>query len=162
MKTLVELMEERQKQSDEFICDQTKKSFNRREIEVSNYWRRRTCTVEILMQKNWYPKQRNSRKQFLNLDIEIEEKEYNLSKAAKSIKEVQKGKTQMEYLKTKEAALDFARILMDNEGSSNSARKAWEANLVEKGVTDVNKILPEPVLIAIQMHLMITTVSLTM
>jgi len=56
----------------------------------------------------------------------------------------------MEYLKTKEAALDFARILMDNEGSSNSARKAWEANLVEKGVTDVNKILPEPVLIAIQ------------
>ena len=72
------------------------------------------------------------------------------NKAAKSIKEVQKGKTQMEYLKTKEAALDFARILMDNEGSSNSARKAWEANLVEKGVTDVNKILPEPVLIAIQ------------
>lgn len=84
-----------------------------------------------------------------DLDAEIESKQTALEQAAKQLKETQKGKTPMDYLKTKGAALDFVRILMDNEGSSNSARKAWEANLAEKGVTNLDKILPEAVLVAI-------------
>ena len=149
MKTLVELMEERQKQSDELSAIKLKKASIEEKLKSA------TIGEEELAQLKSDAEELASKAEELkntisNLDVEIEEKEKNLSKAAKSIKEVQKGKTQMEYLKTKEAALDFARILMDNEGSSNSARKAWEANLVEKGVTDVNKILPEPVLIAIQ------------
>ena len=149
MKTLVELMEERQKHADELSEIKLKKASIEEKLKSA------TIGEEELAQLKSDAEELVSKAEELKitiskLDVEIKEKEDNLNKAAKSIKEVQKGKTQMEYLKTKEAALDFARILMDNEGSSNSARKAWEANLVEKGVTDVNKILPEPVLIAIQ------------
>lgn len=149
MKTLVELMEERQKHADELSEIKFKKASIEEKLESA------TIGEEELAQlksdaEGLVSKADELKNTISKLDVEIEEKQDNLNKAAKSIKEVQKGKIQMEYLKTKEAALDFARILMDNEGSSNSARKAWEANLVEKGVTDVNKILPEPVLIAIQ------------
>lgn len=149
MKTLVELMEERQKHADELSEIKFKKASIEEKLKSATIGEEELAQLKSDAEE-LVPKAEELKKTISKLDVEIKEKEDNLNKAAKSIKEVQKGKTQMEYLKTKEAALDFARILMDNEGSSNSARKAWEANLVEKGVTDLNKILPEPVLIAIQ------------
>ncbi|MDS4999456.1 phage major capsid protein [Streptococcus pneumoniae] len=149
MKTLVELMEERQKYADELSEIKLKKASIEEKLKSATIGEEELAQLKSDAEE-LVPKAEELKKTISKLDVEIEEKEDNLNKAAKSIKEVQKGKTQMEYLKTKESALDFARILMDNEGSSNSARKAWEANLVEKGVTDINKILPEPVLIAIQ------------
>ena len=42
----------------------------------------------------------------------------------------------MEYLKTKQAGIDFAQLLVENKGmSSKDLRKTWEDNLKEKGVT---------------------------
>ena len=148
-KSLVELLEARQKATDELSEVKLKKATIKAKLKEANI--EADVLEQLKADAEALVTQANTLKETIDsLDADIEETEEELNKAAKSIKEVQKGKTQMEYLKTKEAALDFARILMDNEGSSNSARKAWEANLVEKGVTDLNKILPEPVLIAIQ------------
>lgn len=148
-KSLVELLEARQKATDELSEVKLKKATIKAKLKEANI--EDDVLEQLKADAEALVTQANTLKETIDsLDADIEETEKELNKAAKSIREVQKGKTQMEYLKTKEAALDFARILMDNEGSSNSARKAWEANLVEKGVTDLNKILPEPVLIAIQ------------
>ena len=148
-KSLVELLEARQKATDELSEVKLKKATIKDKLKEANI--EDDVLEQLKADAEALVTQANTLKETIDsLDADIEETEKELNKAAKSIREVQKGKTQMEYLKTKEAALDFARILMDNEGSSNSARKAWEANLVEKGVTDLNKILPEPVLIAIQ------------
>ena len=148
-KSLVELLEARQKATDELSEVKLKKATIKAKLKEANI--EDDVLEQLKADAEALVTQANTLKETIDsLDADIEETEEELNKAAKSIKEVQKGKTQMEYLKTKEAALDFARILMDNEGSSNSARKAWEANLVEKGVTDLNKILPEPVLVAIQ------------
>lgn len=148
-KSLVELLEARQKAADELSEVKLKKATIKAKLKEANI--EADVLEQLKADAEALVTQANTLKETIDsLDADIEETEEELNKAAKSIKEVQKGKTQMEYLKTKEAALDFARILMDNKGSSNSARKAWEANLVEKGVTDLNKILPEPVLIAIQ------------
>lgn len=148
-KSLVELLEARQKATDELSEVKLKKATIKAKLKEANI--EDDVLEQLKADADALVTQANTLKETIDsLDADIEETEKELNKAAKSIREVQKGKTQMEYLKTKEAALDFARILMDNEGSSNSARKAWEANLVEKGVTDLNKILPEPVLIAIQ------------
>lgn len=149
MKTLVELMEERQKHADELSEIKLKKASIEEKLKSATIGEEELAQLKSDAEE-LVSKAEELKNTISKLDVEIEEKEDNLNKAAKSIKEVQKGKTQMEYLKTKEAALDFARILMDNEGSANSARKAWETNLVEKGVTNLTKILPEPVLIAIQ------------
>lgn len=148
-KSLVELLEARQKATDELSEVKLKKATIKAKLKEANI--EDDVLEQLKADAEALVTQANTLKETIDsLDADIEETEKELNKAAKSIREVQKGKTQMEYLKTKEAALDFARILMDNEGRSNSARKAWEANLVEKGVTDLNKILPEPVLIAIQ------------
>ena len=148
-KSLVELLEARQKATDELSEVKLKKATIKAKLKEANI--EDDVLEQLKADAEALVTQANTLKETIDsLDADIEETEKELNKAAKSIREVQKGKTQMEHLKTKEAALDFARILMDNEGSSNSARKAWEANLVEKGVTDLNKILPEPVLIAIQ------------
>ena len=141
-KSLVELLEARQKAADELSEVKLKKATIKAKLKEANI--EADVLEQLKADAEALVTQANTLKETIDsLDADIEETEEELNKAAKSIKEVQKGKTQMEYLKTKEAALDFARILMDNEGSSNSARKAWEA-------TDLNKILPEPVLIAIQ------------
>lgn len=114
MKTLVELMEERQKHADELSEIKFKKASIEEKLESA------TIGEEELAQlksdaEGLVSKADELKNTISKLDVEIEEKQDNLNKAAKSIKEVQKGKIQMEYLKTKEAALDFARILMDNE-----------------------------------------------
>lgn len=148
-KSLVELLEARQKAVDELSEVKLKKSA----VEV----KLKAATIEddVLEQlkteaENLATQATSLKETIAGLDSDIEETEEELSKAAHVIKSKQKGKSTMDYLKTKAAALDFVRILMDNEGSSNAARKAWEANLVEKGVTGLDKILPEPVLIAIE------------
>lgn len=148
-KSIVELLEARQKATDDLAEVKLKKA----NIEVKI----KSATIEDDELKQLKSDAENLATQatkikttITSLDSDIEEAEEELSKAAKFIKEKQKGHAPMDYLKTKAAALDFVRILMDNEGSANSARKAWEANLVEKGVTGLHKILPEPVLIAIQ------------
>lgn len=148
-KSLIELLEARQKVTDELAEVKLKKAtieakMKSSTIEDDDLEQLKTDAESLVSQATAI------KETIAGLDSDIEETEEELSKAAKIIKEKQKGNTPMDYLKTKAAALDFVRILMDNEGSANSARKAWEANLVEKGVTNLTKILPEPVLIAIQ------------
>lgn len=148
-KSIVELLEARQKATDDLAEVRLKKASIESKIKSA------TIEDDELKQlksdaENLATQATKIKTTIASLDSDIEEAEKELSKAAKFIKEKQKGHTPMDYLKTKAAALDFVRILMDNEGSANSARKAWEANLVEKGVTGLDKILPEPVLIAIQ------------
>lgn len=148
-KSLVELLEARQKATDGLAEVKLKKATIEAKMKSStneddDLEQLKTDTDNLVTQAT------DIKKTIAELDSDIEKTEGELSKAATIIKEKQKGKTPMDYLKTKTAALDFVRILMDNEGSASSARKAWETNLVEKGVTNLTKILPDPVLIAIQ------------
>lgn len=148
-KSLIELLEARQKAADELSEIKLKKSAIKEQLKSVSL--EEDKLEQLKKQSEDLANAANALKTTIaGIDTDITEAEEELAKAADKIKESQKGKTTMEYLKTKEAALDFVRILMDNEGSSNSARKAWETNLVEKGVTNLEKILPEPVLIAIQ------------
>ncbi|HFU4203817.1 TPA: phage major capsid protein [Streptococcus suis] len=86
------------------------------------------------------------------LNTEIEEEEKQLEDAVKKHSEHQKkGNQSMNYLSTKQSALAFVQILLDNEGrSSKSIANEWQDHLASKGVTDIDKVLPEPVLLAIQ------------
>ncbi|MTW30621.1 phage major capsid protein, partial [Streptococcus pneumoniae] len=99
MKTLVELMEERQKHADELSEIKFKKASIEEKLESA------TIGEEELAQlksdaEGLVSKADELKNTISKLDVEIEEKQDNLNKAAKSIKEVQKGKIQMEYLKT--------------------------------------------------------------
>ena len=148
-KSLVELLEARQKAADELSEVKLKKATIKAKLKEANI--EDDVLEQLKTDAEALVTQANTLKETIDrLDADIEETEEELRKAAHVIKSKQKGKSTMDYLKTKAAALDFVRILMDNEGSSNGARKAWEANLVEKGVTGLDKILPEPVLIAIE------------
>lgn len=87
------------------------------------------------------------------LDAEITSDEQALEEAAKKLNETNhiKEKTMTEYLKTKQAGLDYAKLLADNQGvSSKSLANMWEENLKAKGVTNLDAVLPEPVLLAIE------------
>lgn len=82
---------------------------------------------------------------------EAEKQLKELAEASRKEKNKQKGTEQMEYLKTKQAGIDFAQLLVENKGmSSKDLRKTWEDNLKEKGVTGLDNLLPEPVLLAIE------------
>lgn len=74
----------------------------------------------------------------------------------------QKGKKQMQnsknkaaegatsYLKTKQAVSDFANVLKANMGAdSEEVKKAWEAHLTTKGITNPEALLPEAVVTSI-------------
>lgn len=148
-KSLIELLELRQKAADELAEVKLKRAQIQVELKSENL-----DEVELKKLNNeattLATKGQLLKEELADLDADIKAAEEKLSNAAQVIREGQKGSGQLEYLKTKEAALDFARILMENEGSGSSARKAWEANLVEKGVTGLSKIIPEPILIAIE------------
>lgn len=80
----------------------------------------------------------------LATNIETEEKalnvlsdEYNKTKSLKS-----DGKN--EYLKSKQAVLDFANILKKGMDGKDT-RKAWEEHLKSKGVTNPELLLPEAI-----------------
>ena len=80
----------------------------------------------------------------LATNIETEEKalnvlsdEYNKNKSLKS-----DGKN--EYLKSKQAVLDFANILKKGMDGKDT-RKAWEEHLKSKGVTNPELLLPEAI-----------------
>lgn len=86
---------------------------------------------------------------------QIEEADEQLKALAKKESEKrqkEKGSTAMtDYLKTKESAIEYARMLVDNQGKSNKDMQGeWEAHVKSKGVTGLDNLLPEPVLLAIQ------------
>ena len=95
MKTLVELMEERQKQADELSAVKFKKASIEEKLKSATIGEEELAQLKSDAEE-LVSKAEELKETISNLDVEIEEKEYNLSKAAKSIKEVQKGKTQME------------------------------------------------------------------
>ena len=82
---------------------------------------------------------------------EADEALKSLSKESKKAKEKEKGTKNMNYLKSKEAAIEYAKMLVDNQGKSNKdMQDQWSEHLKSKGVTGLDKLLPEPVLLAIQ------------
>ena len=86
---------------------------------------------------------------------QIEEADEQLKALAKKESEKrqkEKGSAAMtDYLKTKESAVEYARMLVDNQGKSNKDMQGeWEAHVKSKGVTGLDNLLPEPVLLAIQ------------
>lgn len=148
-KSLIELLEARQKAADELAEVKLKRAQIQVELKAETLeeaeLKRLNTEAAALATKGQLLKD-----ELADLDADIKAAEEKLSNAAHAIRDHQKGAGTVDYLKTKEAALDFARILMENEGSGSSARKAWEANLAEKGVSGLGKILPEPVLLALQ------------
>ncbi|HGK8338969.1 TPA: phage major capsid protein, partial [Streptococcus pyogenes] len=112
-KSLVELLEARQKATDELAEVKLKKATIEAKMKSStneddDLEQLKTDTDNLVTQAT------DIKKTIAELDSDIEKTEGELSKAATIIKEKQKGKTPMDYLKTKTAALDFVRILMDN------------------------------------------------
>ena len=82
---------------------------------------------------------------------EADEALKSLSKESKKAKEKEKGTKTMNYLKSKEAAIEYAKMLVDNQGKSNKdMQEQWSEHLKSKGVTGLDNLLPEPVLLAIQ------------
>lgn len=148
-KSIVELLEDRQKMADELAEVKLKKANIKLKLKEAN------ISDDLVKQlkedaDELVKKATKLKDDLASVNSDIEETEEELQKAAKKMKESKKGTNVTDYLKTKAAGLDFARILLDNQGNSHSARKAWEEKLVQKGVTNLEKILPEPVLIAIQ------------
>lgn len=148
-KSLIELLEARQKAADKLAEVKLKRAQIQVKLESETLGE---AELKQLNDEaaNLATKGKLLKDELADWDADIKAAEEKLSNAAYAIRDHQKGAGTVDYLKTKEAALDFARILMENEGSGSSARKAWEANLAEKGVSGLGKILPEPVLLALQ------------
>ncbi|MEG0349581.1 phage major capsid family protein [Enterococcus sp.] len=82
---------------------------------------------------------------------EADESLKSLSKELEKAKQKEKGTKNMDYLKSKEAAIEYAKMLVDNQGKSNKdMQEQWSEHLKSKGVTGLDNLLPEPVLLAIQ------------
>ena len=82
---------------------------------------------------------------------EADESLKSLSKELEKAKQKEKGTKNMNYLKSKEAAIEYAKMLVDNQGKSNKdMQDQWSEHLKSKGVTGLDNLLPEPVLLAIQ------------
>lgn len=82
---------------------------------------------------------------------EADEALKSLSKELEKAKQKEKGTKNMDYLKSKEAAIEYAKMLVDNQGKSNKdMQEQWSEHLKSKGVTGFDNLLPEPVLLAIQ------------
>lgn len=85
-----------------------------------------------------------------SLGQEITDEEETLDEATKHLKEIKGAKQMTNYLKTKESAVEFAKLMSENQGKSlKQLRKEWEDHLTTKGVTGLENILPEPVLLSI-------------
>lgn len=82
---------------------------------------------------------------------EADESLKSLSKELEKAKQKEKGTKNMEYLKSKEAAIEYAKMLVDNQGVSNrDLSEKWAEHLTAKGVTGLDSLLPEPILLAIE------------
>lgn len=82
---------------------------------------------------------------------EADEALKSLSKELEKAKQKEKGTKNMDYLKSKEAAIEYAKMLADNQGVSNrDLSEKWAEHLTAKGVTGLDKLLPEPILLAIE------------
>ena len=82
---------------------------------------------------------------------EADESLKSLSKELEKAKQKEKGTKNMNYLKSKEAAIEYAKMLIDNQGKSNKdMQDQWSEHLKSKGVTGLDNLLPEPVLLAIE------------
>lgn len=78
----------------------------------------------------------------LSTDIESEEKSLNVLAGEYSKSKTFEGKT--DYLKTKQAVVDFAEIIKKGY-DGKSTKKAWEEHLKAKGVTNPDALLPQAI-----------------
>lgn len=83
----------------------------------------------------------------LNNEIENEEKALNdlAEKAIDQKAEKMKGGTKLDYLKTKEALNDFAKLLQKT-GGREALKEAWAEHLNTKGISNPDVLLPEAVI----------------
>lgn len=80
----------------------------------------------------------------LSTDISNEEKSLNILSNEYSRQKSIKSKGIDDYLKSKQAVLDFANILKKGMDGKDT-RKAWEEHLRSKGVTNPELLLPEAI-----------------
>lgn len=92
-------------------------------------------------------------KSIADLQKEVDEDEAKLKAVADDIENHKKkeGPQAMnkDYLKTKQALTDFAEIQLKAKGDKDTFKSLWEANLKEKGITNPEVLLPQPVATAI-------------
>lgn len=80
----------------------------------------------------------------LSTDISNEEKSLEILSNEYSIQKSIKSKRKDDYLKSKQAVIDFANILKKGMDGKDT-RKAWEEHLRSKGVTNPELLLPEAI-----------------
>jgi HK97 family phage major capsid protein len=90
----------------------------------------------------------------LDNEVRMEEKSLQdiAKKAAKQKEEKMRGVNKLEYLKTKESVLDFAKLLQKTGGDSENSRdftKAWKDHLCTKGITNPDILLPQSLITSI-------------
>ena len=79
-----------------------------------------------------------------------EEMDKEIAKDAISAMPSQVSKATTDYLNTKGAIVDFANVLQDNAGASaEDVKKAWNAKVASKGITNVEQLLPGALVSAI-------------
>lgn len=92
-------------------------------------------------------------KQLADIDeqIEIEELAVQKFKKANTMRRSSLvNSAQKDYLKSKESMEDFAEVIRQNAGGTlQDVNKAWKKKLVEKGITNADVLLPQPVVEAI-------------
>ena len=71
---------------------------------------------------------------------EADEQLKSLAKKESEKRQKEKGSAKMtDYLKTKESAVEYARMLVDNQGKSNKDMQGeWEAHVKSTGVTGLD------------------------
>lgn len=86
----------------------------------------------------------------LTLEIDNEERTLNnlAVKAAKQKEEKMKGENKLDYLKTKEALNDFAKMLQKT-GGREALKEAWSEHLRVKGISNPDVFLPQAIISAI-------------
>lgn len=88
-----------------------------------------------------------------DLEKEIADDEEKLKMVANDIakNKTKESVTSMnkDYLKTKQALQDFADVQLAAKGDKDTFKKLWEEKLAEKGITNPEVLLPEPVATAI-------------
>ena len=83
--------------------------------------------------------------------IVIEEKNKEVGEQIRKNKAGNEMAGKSNYLKTKQSAVDFCAMLMENAGrSSKDLAKMWADKVRTKGVTGLENLLPEPVLLAVE------------
>lgn len=88
-----------------------------------------------------------------DLEKEIADDEEKLKSVANDIakNKTKESVTSMnkDYLKTKQALQDFADVQLAAKGDKDTFKKLWEEKLAEKGITNPEVLLPQPVASAI-------------